>query len=372
MGANSPVTATSIVTPPVVSASSGMGGIAVQVTGYGGANVSGMPVTVSGPTTATVNTDSSGCALFGNLTPGTYAVNLYSAAGTYVDEVSGQALTATTADTVSNNTVAAGSIQSLSYTVAPAGTLNYSFVSTSGNPAGVAPGAIGVVAYNATMKANNLRVCTLANGTNCPAVNGADTSFGAADWPQLSSVTQIPAYPLFPFNGSDNYTVYAGTCSANDPGTYSGTDVTATLQPSSTTNVTVTVPAMLIHVWNGTSTSPGSETFNFNTWHLWVKDVGCGLRYYGYKLGGTVPAVSAGQSPEQAVLPLNSNYPTSTTGGILAYPAMPYGKYDVCVDNGSKYWSVSNVTNNNSSGTINLYTGTGGTTGTLSGTSNPC
>ncbi len=359
MGTNNPVTASSIVTPPVVSATSGTGGIAVQVTGT---SVSGMPVSISGPSTGTVVTDSNGCALFGGLTPGNYTISLYSSGGTYVDMKTGATVTSSTPDTVSNYTVNAGVIGiNSSFQVAPAGTLNYSFASNGNNPVGRAAGAIGVVAYNTTMNANNLRVCTLGNGTSCPAINNADTSFPSTDWPQVAGTTVVAATPLYPFNTTNNYTVYAGTCSANLPSTYSGTNVTATLQPSGSTAVTVTVPAMVIHVWNGTSSSPGSEILPS---HVWIKDTGCNVRYQGYKLGTAAPAVSSGQSPEQAVVPVSSTYPTPTTGGVLAYPGMPYGTYNVCVDNGtsgtSKFWSVTNYTNSDTSLPINIYTGSGG------------
>jgi hypothetical protein len=356
MGTNNPVTASSIVTPPVVSATSGTGGIAVQVTGT---SVAGMPVTVSGPSTGTVNTDSNGCALFGGLTPGNYTISLYSSGGTYVDMKTGQTVTGTTPDTVSNYTVNAGVIGiNSSFQVAPAGTLNYSFASNANNPVGRAAGAIGVVAYNTTMNANNLRVCTLGNGSSCPAINSADTSFPASDWPQVAATTTVPATPLYPFNTTNNYTVFAGTCSANLPSTYAGTNVTATLQPGGSTAVTVTVPAMAIHVYSGTTTA----TSEVMPSHLYIKDTGCNVRYTGYKLGTGAPAVSSGQSPEQADLPLSSTYPITTTGGVLAYPAMPYGTYNVCVDNGSKWWSVTGYTNNDTSGVINFFEGTGGST----------
>lgn len=357
MGTNNPVVASSIVTPPVVSATSGTGGIAVQVTGT---SVSGMPVSISGPSTGTVDTDSNGCALFGGLTPGNYTISLYSPGGTYVDMKTGATVTSSTPDTVSNYTVNAGVIGiNSSFQVAPSGTLNYSFVSNANNPSGRAAGAVGVVAYNTTMNANNLRVCTLGNGTSCPAINSADTSFPSTDWPQVAGTTVVAAAPLYPFNTTNNYTAYAGTCSANLPSTYSGTNVTATLQPSGSTSVTVTVPAMVVHVWSGTSSSPGSETMPT---HVYVKDTGCNVRYYGYRLGTTAPTVSSGQSPEQAALPLSSTYPSPTTGGVLAYPGMPYGSYNVCVDNGSKWWSVTGYTNNDTSSPINIYTGSGGST----------
>jgi prepilin-type N-terminal cleavage/methylation domain-containing protein len=348
MGASAPVVLSGIDTPPP-AASATQGGLAVTVSGAGGAGVGGMTVTISGPQSATMLSDSNGCALFGGLTPGTYTVSVYSYGPTFTDQTTGINVTTSTPDVTSQG-VAAGSISGAQLTLAPPGAINYTFVSTSGNPAGVAAGAIGVVAYNSLMGGNHLRSCTLANGSLCPPAGSSDTKFPATDWPQIAGVSTVAATPLAPYSSA--YTAYAGVCSANDPASYSGTDKTATVQSNLGTNVQVTVPAMVIHVWNNSKTNGSSlETAPS---HVYIKDTGCNVRYTGYLQGQTPPTVTAGQSPMQAVVPLNRNYPTSTTGGVLAYPGMPYGKYNICVDNGTSYW-LQSYTNNDSTGAINFY-----------------
>jgi hypothetical protein len=174
----------------------------------------------------------------------------------------------------------------------------------------------------------------------------------------VAGVTTI-ANPVVP-PLSSAYTTYAGMCANNEPayGSNGGTDVTTTVTSGANSNVTVTVPAMSIHVYTGTTTGSSEVAPT----HLYIKDTGCNVRYTGYKLGTGAPAVSSGQSPEQADLPLSATYPITTTGGVLAYPAMPYGTYNVCVDNGSKWWSVTGYTNNDTSGVINFFEGTGGST----------
>jgi hypothetical protein len=147
-------------------------------------------------------------------------------------------------------------------------------------------------------------------------------------------------------------------CANNEPayGSNGGTDVTTTVTSGTNSNVTVTVPAMSIHVYTGTTTGSSEVAPT----HLYIKDTGCNVRYKGYVLGQTPPTVTSGQSPEMAVVPEKSTYPTSTTGGVLAYPAMPYGTYNVCVDNGTSFWSATAKVNGNSGVTVNLFEGSAG------------
>lgn len=353
MGSSQPVTLTSVQTPPIGSVGSGTGGMAVTVADQG-TGISGMTVSLSGPGSASQTTDANGCALFGDMPAGTYTVSVYSPAGTYVDETTGAAVTASSPDTVSQG-ITAGSISSASFNVDVPGTLNYSFVSTASNPAADTPGAIAVVAYNSTIIGNHTRVCTLADGSSCPAEGAADTAFPASDWSQVANVSPFPATPLFPFNGgaAGSYAVYAGVCSADDPASNGGTDVTATLAPGGTTAVSVKVPAMIIQVYGGTSSLPVSMGLPT---HLYIRDKGCNVRYTGYSSSASPPVPAAGANPEQAVVPLSASYASGAAGGVLAYPGMPYGSYEVCADNGVTY-SAAAVTNNNATPVVKLYLG---------------
>jgi hypothetical protein len=123
--------------------------------------------------------------------------------------------------------------------------------------------------------------------------------------------------------------------------------------------VTFTLPAMVVKLYSGTSSSPGAEEALPTGAHLVITDSGCGVGYRTANNGLTT--VSAGQ----AALPLNSSYPNLGTNdtGILEYPGMPYGTYSVCYDNGKgKTYSVpSTVTNSGSGEVVNVYAGSAAT-----------
>ncbi len=376
MGSDKPVVDSSQLSPPLGSIASSNGGLAVSVASAGSA-MAGVSIQISGPSSASGTTDSTGCALFGDLPSGTYTITASPTSGAFVDQKTGAVVTSGNPDTTSAG-VSAGNVTGASFAIAAPGSITYAFKSSlPSSPTPPAAGAIGAVAYNNNMNANFFRLCTLGNATNCPAVNQGDTSFPAGDWPQLAGQTQITANQLYPMSG--NYTVYAGVCSENAPDQYSGTDVTSTVTSGGSTTATVNVPAMIIQFYSGTPSSPGSLLMPS---HLYIRDVGCNVRYSGYSDSTPVasaPAVTAGQSPEMADIPVNHNYPTSSTFGLLTYPGMPYGNYEVCVDSGNKYWAVP--AKNNGDGTLNvtLYKGVTTnsqappeTTGSLSGELGVC
>lgn len=358
MGNEKPVVVSSVLTPPVGSISSSAGGIAVSVNGLAGMNVQ-----ISGPTNATGLTGANGCVLFGDLPAGNSTVSTWPSIGTYVDQASGQAVTATSPDVASQPVgVVGGRVTSAPFYVATPGTINFTFTSTIGGSSPPAAGAIGVVAYSNNLESNFFRLCTLYDGATCPAVNNGDTSFPASDWPQVAGVSQIEATPLYPMSGA--YTVYAGTCSANAPSANGATDPAATVVSSQTSTAVVKVPALIIQFNSGTSASnPGSPMMPAN---LYIKDKGCNVRYQGYPDDGTTPpAVTANKSPQMAAIPVNHNYPTQSTNGLLAYPGMPYGRYEVCVGYGTSYWATSVTNGGPGSQTITFYKGS--PTGSLSG-----
>lgn len=370
MGGSSPVTQTGIITPPIAETANGQGGLAVAVTGTGGAGVQGMTVTISGPASATMTTDANGCVLFGDLTPGTYTIDVYSYGPTYVDQSTGTSVTATNPDVVSE-AVVAGAIAGQSVSLAAAGTISATFASTSGNPSGTAAGAPAIVAYNSYMGGNHMRLCTLRNGNSCPVVGGGDTYFPNTDWPQLATptpTTAITAYPLAPL--TTPYTVYGGFCTSDEPALYGGTDQAATVSSGTTTSVSLNEPAMVINVY--TVGGNGKNTTYQLPSRLFIRDLGCNVRYTGYT--GIAPPVSNGQNPEQALVLENTAYATNQAGGIIKYPAMPYGKYSVCVDNGTNYWEQS-YTNNTSPSTVTFNlsnTSTGLVANELGNGSNQC
>jgi hypothetical protein len=380
MGVDKPVVVSSQLSPPLGSISAGNGGLAVSVASLTGA-IPGVNVQITGPSSASSTTDATGCALFGDLPAGTYTVTADPGAGAYVDQKTGAVVSSGNPDTTTAG-VSAGGVTGVSFAIAAPGTITYSFKSSlPASPAPPTPGAIGAVAYNNNMNANFFRLCTLADGTNCPAVNKGQTSFPSTDWPQLAGQTQIVATQLYPMSG--NYTVYGGVCSENAPDQYSGTDVTATVASGANTNVTVNMPAMVIHFWSGSSSSPGSHLLPKR---VFIKDVGCNVRYIGYNDSGAAPTPSAGQSPELAVTPFRNNYVSASTFGLLDYPGMPYGNYKVCVDTSTSttnaptgangtWYSAPAVNNGDGTLTVNLYKGTVSapeTSGSVSAGTEPC
>lgn len=84
MGNHQPVTQSAIFVPPPTLETAGDGAISIKVVDHANNGVSGVQLTVSGPTSATVTTDQYGCALAAFLTPGgPYTVTASKA--TYVD-----------------------------------------------------------------------------------------------------------------------------------------------------------------------------------------------------------------------------------------------------------------------------------------------
>lgn len=354
MGNTPPVTETSVLTPTVGSISSGNGALAVSVTNAAGGGDAGMNVAISGPSTASGLTNAAGCVLFGDIPAGTYTVAVGPSLGTYVDAKTGASVTPATADTASIPVSAGTTPTSTSFQIDQGGSINVSFQYPNGAaiapPAGLTPMATGVVAFNTNMNLPQYRVCTLTD-TTCPVVGSPDPSFPAADW-GTPSQGQITATPLFPFTSP--YSVYAGTCSAEDPSKVSGgpsSDTSVTVVGGQPVNATVLVPPMVVRLWSGSSsTSPGSEEpLPASPSEIVITDP-CGVKYYGY-YGTNPPSVGTGQG----AMPLNSNYPAgSNVTGILSYPGLPYGNYTVCYDNGSKHTQAT-VTNTGVGESVSLY-----------------
>lgn len=361
MGTSPAVTETSVLTPTVGSISAGNGALAVSATSASGGGDSGMNVSITGPDTASGLTNAAGCVLFGDIPAGTYTVAVTPALGTFVDAQTGAAVTPSAPDTASIPVAAGTAPTSASFQVDQAGSITYTIQYPSGAaiapPNGLTPMATGVVAFNTNMNLPSYRVCTFTDAT-CPVVGNPDKSFPAADWGTLGS--QIVATPVFPFTSP--YSVYAGTCSAEDPSHVTGgpsSDVSATVIGGQNTNATVTVPPMVVKLYSGTSSTPGSEEAVPNGSELLITDP-CGTKYYGYLAGTTPPAVSAGQGN----LPLNPGYPaTASVTGLLSYPGLPYGGYTVCYDNGTKHYQPAAITNTGVGETVKLYAGSATTNG---------
>jgi Tfp pilus assembly protein PilV len=145
MGTRPPIVVTGVLTPPIASIDSAHGTLAVMVKAASGAGISGVNVSLSGTSSASGVTDSTGCALFGDVPAGAYTISAASPSINYVDMATGAVITAGAPDT-QNASVIGGRTASIEFDMDVGGTINYSFQSTIVSSPIPTPGAIGVVA----------------------------------------------------------------------------------------------------------------------------------------------------------------------------------------------------------------------------------
>ena len=132
----------------------------------------------------------------------------------------------------------------------------------------------------------------------------------------------VAATPLFPFTSPD--TVYAGACAGNNPNPKGETEppgaaaIANVLVPAGgSAPATIQLPALNLTVWAGTSVVPGLPVANA---HVTVTDDNCSI---------------SGE-------PVKRTYTTNATGN-LADPGLPWSTYDVCVDDGIRRQTATNV-----------------------------
>jgi prepilin-type N-terminal cleavage/methylation domain-containing protein len=347
MAGRAPVTLSSVLTPSIGEIASDRGTLAVSVIDDQTAGIANATVAVteqSGSGSASGMTSSQGCVLFGDLPVGTYTVTVTPPAGTWVDAKTGKTVTAAAPDTTTA-TVNAGSKASApaQVQIGLAGSAQFAFqtvypLGVSGSATGAAP---AVVLANPNFNSPSYRLCTPADATSgCPAIGSQETAFP-------TEATSIGAAPLFP----TIYTVYPGVCSSDEPSTpaFGDTDGSVTVVAGqSSAPVTLTVPAMVVQLYSGSTANPGVIEALPNGANIVITDTGCGVRYIGYT--GTPPPITS----KQAALPLVTGVAST---GLLASPGMPDGTYTVCYQAGSKKYVAPAVTNHGRGEVINLYAG---------------
>ena len=234
--------------------------------------------------------------------------------------------------------LAGGSPATTSFEIDQAGSITVTFQDAFPpglGPAPVTPSAPAVVVANTNMNLPAYRLCTPQDTGGCPKVGAGDTTFPASDWTLTGSTT---ATPLFPF--SSPYAVYAGMCSADDPG---AAHASVTVTGAGSASAVLTLPAIVVrlHATNGQSalTEPAPNG------QLVITDTGCGIRY----MSNPGPSLAA----SQAELLLNRATPPSATTGLLEYPGMPSGSYPVCYTAGGQAVSTQ-VTNKGSGVSVDL------------------
>lgn len=280
-----PVVLSSLMAPPNGSFSATQGTLGIQVIDRNGNGLPDVPVSISGPTSLSDTTNSTGCVLWGALPAGNYTrtVNV----GGLVDQdgnspsvktvgVIGQQ---TTTDTVMLDT--AGSMKA-SFDTVP-----------SGKP----------------VQATTSDTMTIKHPSmSAPSyeVFGTAGTFGA----------NVTATPLFPF--SSPYQAYAGNCTGADPTAYGVTPTYVTVLPGAQAAVTLREPALNVVVKRSSAVYANAHV--------------------------RVTAKAAGCSGTTTMKSNNAGLLIPTTSALTALdPGMPYGDYDVCADDGTRKISVAGI-----------------------------
>jgi Tfp pilus assembly protein PilV len=265
-----PVRTVSVVAPPSGGLGGDRGNLVVQLTDQAGAPVEGMPMTIS-PATATVSTNSVGCAYFGHIPAGSYQARFAQPGW-----VTPAGLTAG----VVNGPVTTGTTTTLSGRYARAAEVAVSFDTKIGSADPVAAQAVAMTVVSPELPAPGTRTFTTG---------------------RLES--QIRADSLFPFTAG--YGVYAGSCPAADPTAYIR-DYWArypgyvTPGPGGSASVKVRAPALRARVTRGGTPLAGA--------HMVVRATGVGC------------------TDVYALTTASDGYPQT--------PGLPFGTYSVCADDG--------------------------------------
>jgi Tfp pilus assembly protein PilV len=268
-----PVELTSIVAPRVGSFGANQGTLAVQVKNAAAEPVPGLPVSIAGPSAHLDTTNELGCAVFGHIPAGSYAVQL-SRPG-WVDRSGNQTVTEAT-------TVASGAKSTVSLEYAQAAAVTVSF---------------------------DTEVRGSKQGSTSPALTAANTGLptGTRVFKPNGATASITATGLFPF--PDGYTFFSGGCATAKPDQYVP-DYFSTfpgfvkLGAGGSASVTVREPALNLRVTRG----PNQQSF------VPLKEA--------YVV---ITSASPGCSDRYVFDGVNPN-------GTLPEPGLPFGEYIVCAD----------------------------------------
>ncbi len=302
-GANghAPTVIESVVAPPNGTFAPDRGTLAVAVRDGLSDPVPGVPLSGSGAGSFSGTTGSNGCAVFPNLPEGDYTLTPSTATG--VVDRDGNAPGPQTVSVVgqSTNTVV------LLYD--NPGTAEVTFKTRIGGT--IQPSqADSIVVFNSGMT----REATYGSvGDEQPAITTGD---------------------LFPFASPD--TVYAGTCTYNNPNPTNienppAAAATALVQivKNQQASASIQLPALQLTVRSGTSPSnPGSIVSNAA---VTVTDTQC--------------TAAGGGAIKRTFTNRTSGSPTGLvpSGQSAVDPGLPYGVYDVCAYNGARRNTLSNV-----------------------------
>jgi Tfp pilus assembly protein PilV len=285
-----PLTIASLLAPPVGSMT-GDGSLAVVVKNRSGGPQPNIGVAASnGAGNWTGSTNEAGCAIFEFLPVGNYSVNFNSPG--LVNPLGASAFT-------------------ISGVVSP-GQLNKTTPQLYDAPASIDV-SFQTKLLSGAIVASNAPYASAGN-------SGIGNATGARWFGTGAAAVAIRQDQLFPF--ADGYTVYSGQCAANDPTDYiadyyASNPGLVAVDPGSLKTVRVFHPAINVRARVGST-----ATANLNV-VLRSRDSGC----------KTVMVVK------------------TDAAGALVDPGVPWGRWELCADNGTRKSSTRNVTNTAVNGT---------------------
>jgi Tfp pilus assembly protein PilV len=281
-----PVVTRSVVSPPVGAFGPGQGTFAVSVIDSRGNPIPNFPVTATGPSSSPQTysdiTNDLGCVVFGYVPIGSFSGNV--ASSNYVDP-DGNATDSATA------TVNEGKVSSVQLVYDKSGTINATLSAAA--PAG----GTALTVSNNNWTVNPVRRVTIPAGATTASFSG-----------------------LFPYVSTKPYTVYAGSCDAENPNANSGTAPTAVVPPGGSTAVSLTLPLATVKVVKGAT--------NINNANVKITASGC---------------------TEAPVLTTNSSGLTTVN--------LPYGNYSACADDNNGFLTKNRsrpLSNDDTNATLNI------------------
>jgi Tfp pilus assembly protein PilV len=305
-----PVQMSSLVAPRVGSFGPNQGTLAVQVKNEIDGPVPGMPVSITGPEGLNDVTNQQGCAVFGRIATGSYAVQV-SRPG-WVDPAGNRTIN-------TSGTVTAGTVSSVPVRYAQAAAVTVSFDTSVGG----------------ARQGETSPSISAAN----PGVPGGVRVFPAGK--DGVAAGSINATELFPF--PDGYSFYSGTCADSAPtkhvpGYYASNPGFLKVGAGGNASVTVREPALNLRITDGPnehSASPFEDAYVVIT----STAPGCSDKYVfkGLRPNGTLPEPGQG---------------------------LPFGPYTICADNRNvapettRYATLSGIVSNDPGGLPLLGDGT--------------
>lgn len=313
--ASAPVTLRSTVNKPVGFAPS-RGTLAVKVVNRAQVGVPNLPVTITGGAAETTN--AAGCAIFDYIYEGAYDVTL---------NQPGWVNVAGENPAVSRGVrVTAGKTNVISVTYDRAGSAKVGFSTCLGGGDDDGGCSGGDDDGPAPWIADAGHAVSVAH----PSLPTGARVFAPTASPTATFAAAIDAGSLFPHTSP--YAVYSGRCASQNPETYIANYFASQpgrvqVSPGGGYAVTVKEPALKLKLFRGSSTFPRSEVGNERATVV-------------VTLQGTCKdtlVFSGNLTASSQIHPNSSLTPDTSKRGTLKLPGLPFGVYDLCVDDGTRF-----------------------------------